>query len=125
MSHVLGLSRAVKTRLGSHLSTVALYRHQVAPLLDRLGQVHLTQRDLHLTNLVVLGESIEVVNPEDKGLAHNVSVGDLLGEAGKQRLVGIGVETPRVTTIRVTQVGGWGQAGRRVGGGGSHSLLIY
>lgn len=112
MSHVLGLSRGVKTRLGSHLSTVALYRHQVAPLLDRLGQVHLTQRNLHLTDLVVLGESIEVVNPEDKGLAHNVSVGDLLGEAGEQRLVGIGAETPRITTTRMTREG---EAGRQKG----------
>lgn len=110
--HVPGLSRGVKTCLGSHLSTVALYGHQVAPLLDGLGQVHLAQRDLHLTDLVVLGESIEVVNPEDKGLAHNVGVGDLLGEAGEQRLVGAWGST---TAARDHRGEGQGRAGQGQG----------
>lgn len=110
MCHVPGLSLGVKTRLGSHLSTVALYGHQVAPLLDRLGQVHLTQRDLHLTDLVVLGESIEVVNPEDKGLAHNIGVGDLLGEAGEQRLVDMLSQT--TVTHDHQDEGGGGEAGK-------------
>lgn len=70
----------VKSGPWAHLSTVALHGHQVAPLLDRLGQVHLAQRDLYLADLVMLGEPIEVVNPEHEGLAHDVGIGDLLGE---------------------------------------------
>lgn len=64
----------------AHLSTIPLNGYQIAPLLDRLGQVHLAQRDLYLADLVMFGEPIEVVNAEHKGLAHDVGIGDLLGE---------------------------------------------
>lgn len=63
-----------------HLAAIALNGDQVAPLLDRLGQVNLTQWDLHLTDLVVFGEPIEVVDAEHQRLGHDVGVGDLLGE---------------------------------------------
>lgn len=70
----------IKSGTRAHLSTIAFNGHQIAPFLNCLSQVHLAQGDLHLADLVMLGEPIEVVNAEHKGLAHDVGIGDLLGE---------------------------------------------
>lgn len=49
----------------SHLPPFAFDALQLAPLLDGLSQVHLTQRYLHLADLVVFGEPIEVEDCEN------------------------------------------------------------
>lgn len=48
----------------THLAAVALHADQLAPLLNGLGQVDGAQRQLHLTDLVVFGEPVEVIDGE-------------------------------------------------------------
>lgn len=47
-------------KVTSYLTTFALNALQLAPFLDGLGQINLTQRNLYFTDLIVLGEAIEV-----------------------------------------------------------------
>ena len=51
-------------------------RLDLAPLLDRLSQVDAVHGDLDLSNLVMFGEAIEVVDREDEGLRDDLVVGD-------------------------------------------------
>lgn len=49
----------------------------VAPLLNRLGQVHAIHCDFDFTDLIVLGEAIKVVDREDQCLRHDFVVRNL------------------------------------------------
>ena len=70
----------------------------------------MAQRDLHLTDLVMLGKPIEVVNPEHEGLAHDVSIGNLLGGASKYRLERVAaLSLDTVAWDRQDGRAGWGQ----------------
>lgn len=62
------------SRRSTDLSSFPFDRLQFPPFLDRLGQIDLTQRHLHLADLVVLGEPVEVEYGEHQGLVHRVRV---------------------------------------------------
>ena len=48
-----------------YLATLTLDALQFSPLLDRLSKIDLAQRNLHLTDLVVFGEPVEVEDREN------------------------------------------------------------
>lgn len=68
------LCACVRVSVCGYLSALALDALQLAPLLDGLREVHLTQRHLHLADLVVLGEAVEVEDGEHQRLVHRVRV---------------------------------------------------
>lgn len=57
-----------------HLSAFPFDALQLTPLLDGLRQIYLAQRYLHLPDLVVFGETIEVENGEYQRFVHSIGV---------------------------------------------------
>lgn len=58
----------------THLSAFALDADQVLPFLDGLGQVDHHQRHFDLADLIVLRETVKVVDGEHQRLGHGVGV---------------------------------------------------
>lgn len=63
----------------THLSSITLHALQLPPFFNGLSKINLAQRNLNLSDLVVFGESVEVVDPEHEGLGHDIRVRNLLG----------------------------------------------
>lgn len=70
--------RFVEREFWYHLSALAFDALQLAPLLDRLGQIDLAQRHLHLADLVVLRETVEIEDRKHERLVHRLGVRHVL-----------------------------------------------
>ena len=71
------MMRNGKLWAATDLVGVGLGTRQVAPLLHHRAQVDRVERHAHLSDLVVLGEAVEVVHGENECLAAHFSEGDL------------------------------------------------
>ena len=67
----------------SYLSVIAFDAGDFAPFFNGLRQIDHAKRQFHLSDLIVLGEAVKVVDGEDERLAHGIRIGHLSDNTGK------------------------------------------